>query len=161
MGVDERMSVASLRDARDASTAHLEAVLKVNGASYLRLAHLRDLLHYSDQIELKAGSGIQPQLWLDLAHRVTMEPDAKTYRLSFVGPDKIEVLLETENLVEAKEAAENALALKVVAQTRKAVIDSQKAEWRWMTLLYVWMTGVVTGIAALALYVITMKELPF
>ena len=155
------MSVASLRDARDASTAHLEAVLKVNGASYLRLAHLRDLLDPLDQIELKAGSGIQPQLWLDLAHRVTMEPDAKTYRLSFVGPDKIEVLLETENLVEAKEAAENALALKVVAQTRKAVIDSQKAEWRWMTLLYVWMTGVVTGIAALALYVITMKELPF
>lgn len=161
MGVDERMSVASLRDARDASTVHLEAVLKVNGASYLRLAHLRDLLGPTDQIELKAGEGIQPQLWLDLAHRLTMQPDAKTYHLDYVGTDKIDVLLETESLAEAQKAAEKVLALQVVEQARKAVGDSEKASRRWITLLYVWLTGVVTGFAALALYAITMKELPF
>jgi hypothetical protein len=157
LGVDERMSVASLRSARDASTAHLEAILKVNGASYLRLAHVHDLLGSSEQIELKAGPGVEPQLWLDLAHRLTMEPDAKTYRLSYVGNDKIEVLLETESVPEAKLAAEKVLALKVVGQARKTVEDSQKAEWRWMTLLYVWLTGVITGMAALGLYVITLK----
>jgi soluble cytochrome b562 len=161
VGVEERMSVASLRDARDASTAHLEAVLKIDGASYLRLAHLRDQLDFSDQVDLKAGAGVQPQLWLDLAHRMTMEPDAKTYRLSYHGVDRIEVLLETTNLAEAKAAAEKVLAIRVVGQARLSVQAAQKAEWRWLTLLYVWMTGVVTGFAALALYVIIMKKLPF
>jgi soluble cytochrome b562 len=161
VGVEERMSVASLRDARDASTAHLEAVLKIDGASYLRLAHLRDQLDFSDQVDLKAGAGVQPQLWLDLAHRMTMEPDAKTYRLSYHGVDRIEVLLETTNLAEAKAAAEKVLAMRVVGQARLSVQAAQKAEWRWLTLLYVWMTGVVTGFAALALYVIIMKKLPF
>jgi soluble cytochrome b562 len=127
VGVEERMSVASLRDARDASTAHLEAVLKIDGASYLRLAHLRDQLDFSDQVDLKAGAGVQPQLWLDLAHRMTMEPDAKTYRLSYHGVDRIEVLLETTNLAEAKAAAEKVLAIRVVspsgAKSRMALAD--------------------------------------
>jgi hypothetical protein len=161
VGLEERMSVASLRDARDASTAHLEAVLKVDGASYLRLSHLRTQLGPSDQLDLKSAAGVQPQLWLDLAHRLTMEPDAKTYRLSYHGVDRIDVLLETQNLEEAKEAAEKVLAQRVVNAARFSVEAAQKAEWRGLTLLYVWMTGLVTGFAALALYVIIMKKLPF
>jgi hypothetical protein len=161
LGLDEKMSTATLRDARDASTAHLEAVLKVNGASYLRLAHLRDQLDVQDDIELKAGDGVQPQLWLDMAHRFTMEPDAKTYRLAYHGASKIEVLLETDQLESAVSAAKAVLAHKAVRELRGSSEPSQTVEWQWMTLLYVWMTGVITGFAALSLYAIYMKKLLF
>jgi hypothetical protein len=161
LGLDEKMSTATLRDARDASTAHLEAVLKVSGASYLRLAHLRDQLAAHDSIELKSGDGVQPQLWLDLAHRFTMEPDAKTYRLAYHGADKIEVLLETDQMESAVSAAKAVLAHKVVRERRRSSEPSQTDDWHWMTLLYVWMTGVITGFAALSLYAIYMKKLLF
>lgn len=155
------MSAATLRDARDASTAHLEAVLKVNGASYLRLAHLRDQLGAHDGIELKSDDGVQPQLWLDMAHRFTMEPDAKTYRLAHHGAEKIEVLHETAELKSAVSAGQAVLAHRAVTELRRSSDSSRTADWQWMTLIYVWMTGVITGFAALSIYAIYMKKLLF
>ncbi len=155
------MSAAALRHARDASTAHLEAVLKVDGARYLRLAYLRDKLGKDSGVELKSGPGMQSQLWLDLAHRVTMEPHAKTYRLSRIGVDTIDVMLETESLDEALVAARVVLAHRSVEVARAPADVEKSMESQWITMLYVWLTGVVTGIAVLALYIIHMKKLPF
>lgn len=160
MGLEQQISAGDLRNARDASSAHLEAVLKVDGASYLRLAHLRDQLGPSDHIDLKSAAGVQPQLWLDLAHRFTMEPDAKTYRLSHHGIDRIDVLLETSALNEAVKAGHKVQALNKVRHIRSDRDEAASAHQRWMTMLYVWMTGFVTGVALLATYLIYMKQLP-
>lgn len=161
MGIDEKISAETLRQARDASSAHLEALLKVNGAGYLRLAHLRDLVGTVDWPDLKTDVGMPPQLWLDLAHCITMEPDAKTYRLSYHDKHKIDVLLESEDLQTVVAAVKNVQAHQFVGMTRRAGSGPQKTEWQWLTLMYVWMTGVITGIAALAIYSIIMKSLPF
>jgi hypothetical protein len=161
LGLEEQISAEALRNARDASSAHLEAVLKVDGASYLRLAHLRDVLGPSEKTELKSAPGVRPQLWLDMAHRLTMEPDAKTYRLAHHGVDKIDVLLETEQLDEAVAAARNVLAHHKVEQLRRAPTAAAAAQRQWITMLYVWLTGFVTGVALLAIYLIYMKKLPF
>jgi hypothetical protein len=161
LGLEQQIGAEALRNARDATSAHLEAVLKVDGASYLRLAHLRDLLGPSDQLDLKSSPGVQPQLWLDFAHRFTMEPHAKTYRLTHHGVDRIDVLLETEVLSEAVQAARKVEAQNKVRHIRGERDATAIAHQRWLTMLYVWMTGFVTGLAVLAIYVIYMKKLPF
>lgn len=161
LGLEEQISAEALRNARDASSAHLEAVLKVDGASFLRLAHLRDVLGTSDQIDLKSAPGVQPQLWLDVAHRLTMEPDAKTYHLSHHGADRIDVLLETEQLEEAVNAARKVLAHNKVDHIRRTRDTTATAHRQWMTMLYIWLTGFVTGVSLLAICLIYLKELFF
>jgi hypothetical protein len=152
-----------LRRARDAEFAHLAAVLKVHGAAHLRLAHLRDAL--IGDLELKANAGEEPQLWLDVAHRVTMEPDAKTYCLKFVGSHSIDALLQTERFEEARMAAQNVLDHQTVQLARASARPVQPGEvpelWSKATLFYVWFTGLVTGAAALAMISIYLKKLPF
>ena len=165
MSLEARVAADGLRKARDAETAHLEAVLKVNGAKYLRLAHLRDLLSPLGSIELKAEMGDEPQLWLDLSHRVTMDPDAKTYHLAYIAPNQINTLLQTGNLEEAVKAAENVIAHHAVNVERAGgqhqVRMPASPAWRHATLVYVWLTGVITGGAALAMYLIYLKKMVF
>jgi hypothetical protein len=169
LGVELPRIQDDVRLARDAESAHLEAGLKIDGAKYLRLARLRDILgergfHQSEYFELKAALGNAPQLWLDLRQCVTMEPDAGTYRLAVHGADTITTSLETNSLDEIVAACSKQLAHGVLQQSRTApilphgdsVITSDSA-----TLIYVWFTGVVTGIAALTLYAILMKRLLF
>lgn len=157
----------TLRHARDAEALHLDAVLKVNGAKALRLTHLVELLRQSqsndaEDLELKVRQGEDPHIWLDLSHRITMEPDAKTYRLSALSTDKVDVLLETENLDTLMVAAQRVLSH---GKVRRAwgmgeSVPSSKV-WSLTTLVYVWATGFVAGAAGLALLSIYMKKLPF
>lgn len=157
----------SLRHARDAEAAHLDAVLKVNGAKALRLSHLVQLLRQvqasgAQDIELKVSPGEEPHVWLDLSHRITMEPDAKTYRLSALSADNVDVLLETENLQDLLQHAQKVLAHGRVKQAWNAMESSQVAKvWSLATLVYVWATGVVAGAAGLALLSIYMKNILF
>ena len=157
----------TLRHARDAEVMHLEAALKVNGAKSLRLSRVVQSLRQSQRsdaadIELKLNPGDEPQVWLDLSHRITMEPDAKTYRLMALSTDKIDMLLETENLDVLLAAAQRVLAHAKVRQAwTTGESDSTGRIWSLTTLIYVWATGFIAGAAGLALLFIYMKKLPF
>jgi hypothetical protein len=153
----------SLRRARDAEAAHLDAVLKVNGAKALRLSLVAERLRQSGapEVELQANVGEEPQIWLDMSHRITMEPDTRTYRLSEYSTGKIEVLLETESSDEMLIAAQRVLSHSIIRQAWKAPESSQGARtWRLATLVYVWATGFIAGAAGLALLSIYLKQMP-
>lgn len=169
LGVELPRIQDDVRHARDAESAHLEAALKIDGAKYLRLARLHEVLRergFNDveHFELKMIPGTEPQLWLGLSHCVTMEPDSGTYRLSSHGVDKIETALETTSLDEITAATAKLLAQGIVRKSRAAPAAIQNDNItvsNHATLVYVWLTGVVTGVAALTLYAIIMKRLPF
>jgi hypothetical protein len=156
-----------LRHARDAEASHLDAVLKVNGAKALRLSHALQMLRKEngsdvDGVELKLNMGEEPQIWLDLSHRVTMEPDPKTYRLSALSPHQIDVLLETEDLQTLLDAAERVLAHRKVRRAW-GLVESKPSPnaWNVAALVYVWVMGLVTGAAGLSVIAIYMKKLIF
>jgi hypothetical protein len=154
----------SLRHARDAEAAHLDAVLKVNGAKALRLLAVAERLKQAGatDVELNAKVGEDPQIWLDMSHRITMEPDTKTYRLSEFSTGKIEMLLETENQDEMLTAARRVLSHGKIRQAWKSPeSDRGSKAWRLATLVYVWATGFIAGAAGLALLSIYLKKLPF
>jgi hypothetical protein len=160
----------ALRAARDREAAHVEARLRLDGAKVLRLAHLAEELRQSkrvsplvlEDVELKAALGDEPQLWLDLQHTVSMQPDSSTYRLNAYGTDKIDLLLETESLIKISGACERVL---VQADVRRLWQESGKrnadSHYSFTTLLYVWGTGFVAGGALLALLSIYLKKIPF
>lgn len=159
-----------VRQARDAESAHLEAALKIHGAKVLRLARLKDVLRergFDEQtgFELRVIPGEEPLLWLDLRHCVVMQPDAGTYRLALHGIDKIDVALETASLDETVAACTKVLAHSLVRSHRSEPTPALQHDLivsiNNTTLLYVWLTGVITGIAALLLYGILLKKLPF
>jgi hypothetical protein len=157
----------SERQARNAEVAHLDAVLKVNGAKALRLSHLVETLRtqqpeLAKNIELKLAVGDEPQVWLDMAHRITMEPNTRTYRLAEMSSDKIDVALETENLDEALLAAQRVLTHGKVRRGWDSGESAGNAKlWSVATLVYVWATGFVAGAAALALIAIYLKKFGF
>jgi hypothetical protein len=156
-----------LRQARDAEAAHLDAVLKVNGAKALRLSHALQVLRKEngsdvDGVELKLNMGEEPQIWLDLSHRITMEPDPKTYRLSALSTQHVDVLLETEDLQTLLDAAERVLAHRKVRRAW-GLVESKTSPnaWNVAALVYVWVMGLVTGAAGLSLIAIYMKKMIF
>ena len=165
LGVELLRVRDELRQARDSETAHLEAILKDEGPKALRLARLRDILRErsnSDSLDLQSMAGLEPRLWLDLSTCIVMRPDAGTYQLSVHGRDRIEILLQTGNLDEVVAECGRRLAHGRVAASRQPInTDSVVTQAKPTLLVYVWMTGVVTGIAVLALCAILLKKLPF
>jgi hypothetical protein len=169
LGVELPRIQDDVRHARDAESAHLEAALKIDGAKYLRLARLRDVLRERgfndvDHFELRMMPGTEPQLWLGLSHCVTMEPNSGTYRMSIHGVDKIETALETTSLDEIVASSAKLLAQGIVRKFRVAPVATQNdaaTSTNHTTLVYVWLTGVITGVVALTLYALIMKRLPF
>jgi hypothetical protein len=163
LGVEQQDWTEDFRLARRASAVHLDAVLKVDGAKALRLAHLRDQLpgDADGTIELQIEPGTEPLLWLDASHHISMAPDAKTYRLSFVGENRLDVLHETESPDEALSAARNVLAHAVFRRsqfgTSPAFPGQSPYSWGLPVLVYVWFTGIVTGMAGLALWSIYLN----
>jgi hypothetical protein len=163
LGVEDKSWAERLRNARDANAAHLDAVLHVNGARYLRLSHLQQLLTAAGQtpnLELQADLGAEPTLWLDYSHRVRMEPDSKTFRLSFMGATP-QTLLETEDVNAMREASQNVLAHAALNRTPTIAAGAETAKvvpmWSFGTLGYVWLTGVITGAALWAMASIYLK----
>jgi hypothetical protein len=159
-----------VRAARDAETAHLDAVLKVDGMRYLRLAHVRNLLLEAapDQaaaLEIRADPGTAPQLWLDVAHRLVLADDGETFQLHHLGAQAVETLLATTDAKAAVEAGLKVLAHQAVLTARRQGAASTGrgtgGGWPLATLMYVWLTGAITGIAALTLLSIYRKNLPF
>jgi hypothetical protein len=168
LGIDMQNRAESLRRARDAETAHLEAALRIDGAKVLRLLALRDTLlavQPDAEIELKSGLGEEPHLWLDLHHRITMAPDNSTFRLQHIGVNDISILLETVDARSMADEAQRLIAHRIVLADRAsnpvAGQPFNDGAWRLATLVYVWMTGVITGFAALALVAIYMKKIVF
>jgi hypothetical protein len=161
VGLDRQQDGELVRQARDAETAHLDAVLKTHGAAYLRLARLSDTLQgkLEGKPELRALPGEAPALWLDVSHAVTMEPDAKTFRITRHGVTDMQVLLETTEQSGVTDMAQKLLAH---AQVRAARLSTlQQHGWSFATLFYVWLTGIVTGAAGLALYLIYLRKIQF
>lgn len=165
LGAEVRHSADDLQRIRDAETAHLDAVLKIDGAKYLRLARMREellpLVPDGGMLDLRSFPGDEPQLWLDISHRVTMQPDPKTYRISQYGADAVSVLLETEARDAALAFAGNVLRHRELLNVRRSTLALQRFDgtpfWSKATLVYVWMTGIVTGIAASALVGLMLK----
>ncbi len=155
-----------LRRARDAESAHLEASLKIQGAKSLRLQQLRDILRErgfanAPDLELNTIPGEEPQLWLSLSHCVVMQPDASTYRLMLHGQNQIETIIETMNVSDTVANCVRVMAHAEVSAARNPAVVEISPLWNQATLIYVWMTGVVTGVAALTLYAILLKKLLF
>jgi hypothetical protein len=172
LGLEQRIYSEDVRRARDAETAHLEAVLKVNGGRVLRLAELEDQLRRDNSLnadalrglELKTDVGEEPSLWLDLGHRVQIFGEGRSYRISRVKPEAIETVLETDSKIGVLAAAQRILAHGYVRDVRTGTpTTSPPAEriWGSATMFYIWLTGVVTGIAVLSLAAIYLKKLPF
>jgi hypothetical protein len=161
VGREQRQQDDMIARARNAETAHLEAVLKVNGAKALRLAHLADRIMAHGNVSFSAAPGTEPQIWLGVTHRILMEPDASTYRLTRHGTEQIETILETSDLDAMVVSAQLVLAHLQVRDERAVASNASKPVFRGATLFYVWLTGVVTGGAALALYLIYLKRITF
>jgi hypothetical protein len=161
VGLEQRQTDDTIKRARDAETAHLEAVLKVNGAKALRLAHLADRIKAHGSVNFSAQPGSDPQIWLGVTHRIVMEPDAATYRLTRHGTNQIETIVETQDLEAMLVSAQLILAHEQVREARGASGNVKPSVFRTATLFYVWLTGLVTGAAALALYLIYLKKITF
>jgi hypothetical protein len=165
LGAELAITSETLRKARDAEAAHLDAVLKIDGAKALRLSYLLEQLRISfkdeaSDLELKTDAGVEPQVWLDLSHRITMEPDAKTYRLSVLSEGKIDIQLETHKLDDMLFAAQKVFAHSKVRKAWTSADSTRTTKlWGLATLIYVWLTGVIAGIAGVALISIYMKKL--
>jgi hypothetical protein len=156
LGIEETSWSEHLRTARNAQAAHLDALLRVNGPRYLRLQHLHENLKANgkaDHIELNTDLGTEPTLWLDMAHRVRMEPDAKTYRLVHMG-ETMQTLLETQDVHAMQNASATVLAHAEVKRAAKPEMAKNTSYLSFATLGYVWLTGVITGAALWALAVI-------
>jgi hypothetical protein len=170
LAIEQREWDSMVRSARDAESAHLEAVLKVDGARYLRLAHLRLRLAEAvparkDMLDLRAEPGDAPQLWLDAAHRVMVPDNARSYRLEHVGAQAMQPLFESADIEQAVQACTKVLAHAEIQEQRRAaspLAPSRVAtSWPLATLLYVWLTGAITGIAAWILLSIYWKKFDF
>jgi hypothetical protein len=165
LGVELLRVRDEIRRARDSETAHLEAILKDEGPKALRLTRLRDMLRdrgYGEDLDLQNLVGLEPRLWLDLSTCVVMRPDAGTYQLSVHGPDRIETILQTENLDDMVVECSRRLAHGRVADSRLPIGKNPTlAPFAPTTLIYVWTTGLVTGLAVFALCAILLKKLPF
>jgi hypothetical protein len=165
LGVELLRVRDELRQARDSETAHLEAILKDEGPKALRLARLRDILRErgnSESLDLQSMAGLEPRLWLDLGTCVVMRPDAGTYQLSVHGRDSIETILQTANLDEVVAECSRHLAHRQVAASRQPTnTDLALAQASPTTLIYIWMTGVFTGVAIFAICAIFLKKMPF
>ena len=165
LGVELLRVRDELRQARDSETAHLEAILKDEGPKALRLARLHDILRErsnSDSLDLQSMAGLEPRLWLDLRTCVVMRPDAGTYLLSVHGRDRIETVLQTENLDEVVAECSRRLAHRQVTASRQPInTDLALAQASPTTLIYIWMTGVFTGVAIFAICAILLKKMPF
>ncbi len=165
MAAELAITSDALRSARESEAAHLEAVLKVHGAKALRLAQLAEIVKSrpdveSTDVDLKLDAGSEPHVWLGLSHRITMEPDAKTYRLSVLADGKIEVMQESENVEDMVAAAAQVLAHDEIRKAWRAGESTRGAGvWSVATLIYVWATGFVSGAAGLALIYIYLKKL--
>ena len=88
-----------------------------------------------------------------------MEPDAATYRLTRFGLHDREVLLETSDQAEILTAVQKLDAHTLVLDARHG--NWAGKSWAFATLFYVWLTGIVTGGAVLALYLIYLKKWMF
>lgn len=165
MGVELHRIGEDLRQARDSESAHLEAILKDDGPKALRLARLHDILRErsnAETLDFQAMAGLEPRLWLDLNSCVVMRPDAGTYQLSVHGQDRIETILETENLDEIVAECSRRLArtqVQIARSTQSAVPQVDTASPT--TLVYIWMTGVFTGVAIFAVCAMLLKKMPF
>jgi hypothetical protein len=167
LGVEKLRIADDLRQARDSETAHLEAVLKDSGAKALRLARVKDVLRArglaaGETFDLKIAQGVEPRLWLDLRTSVAMRPDAGTYQLTVHGREKIEVVLETKNLDEiVAECSRHLAHAEVVGARAMSMEELMPAPASQAKLIFVWMLGVFTGVAVLALCAILLKLIHF
>ncbi len=163
MSVKQLQIRDDVRRARDAESAHLQAALRVSGAKSLRLQRLRDVLQdrgvAAESLDLKLAPGEEPALWLNLSHCVTMKPDAANYHLAFHGAKNIENILETSSLDDMVATCSRILAHSRVQAAREQGVDAASPVWDQATLVYVWFTGLVTGVAALTVYAIILKKL--
>jgi hypothetical protein len=175
VGLEVQTFDDALRSARELQSVHLDAVLRLADAKALRLAFLQDkiraaLVNYQDRlpfVELKREKGAEPELWLDLVHKVTMQPDAGTYRLTAYRDDSLEVVSETADSALMLDTSLRHMAHEVVRNMRNrgalpVVAEANTiAGWSATTLVYVWLTGFVVGAAALALLFIYLKNIRF
>jgi hypothetical protein len=163
LGVEKLRIADDLRQARDSETAHLEAILKDAGAKALRLARISDILRArglasGHGFDLQIAQGTEPRLWLELKTSVAMRPDAGTYQLSVHGRDRIDVVMETKNLDEMVSECSRHLAHAGVLAARQTEGQEPKPGGSGQAMLiYVWMMGVITGVAVLALCAILLK----
>lgn len=175
MGLNIQGFDEALRNARNAEFAHLEAILKQADSKVLRLADLQDKIrvglgrHAENMgfLELKHAAGDEPQLWLDLVHAVSMEPDATTFRLSRYHLNERETLFESQTVADIAAQSLRHMAHEVIKDARFAAAHTGKpdektiAGWSAITLLYVWLTGFVVGVAVLTLLSIYLKNINF
>lgn len=160
---------ATLRQARAADAAHLEAVHAISDAASLRLQMLKDELagivaaapEAREAFELALAPGDTPRLWIDLITSVVMEPDPKTYRLMRDGHG----VFETADRAEMVQQVKLAMAHGIIARTRRAaglgLRNGIGAGYPAVALIAAGLGGFALGALALAVSGIYLKMFNF
>jgi hypothetical protein len=118
----------AIREARLAEAAHFDAVMALRDAKTIRLKIVEEEL--AEVIAASPGPiqrfsptlvpGDPPRLWIDLVTAVVMEPDPRTYRLTFDAQSGREILLETTDRAELLARLKQVIAHQIVARARTA-----------------------------------------
>ena len=152
----------SLRKARLAEAARLDALQNVGDARGLRLAALRESLlpHLKGHPlaegfnELMLQPGDTPRLWIDLISSVVVEPDTRNYRLQQERDGRRDVLNETDDLHDMSQAVLRYIAHRVIAREKAAATQTipsgdSGAGYNLGEMVYVWFTGAALGVLAM------------
>ena len=160
---------STLRQARAADAAHLEAVHAISDAASLRLQMLKDELagivaaapQAREAFELALAPGDTPRLWIDLITSVVMEPDPKTYRLLRDGHG----VFETADRAEMVQQVKLAMAHGIIARKRRAAVrgltDGASERYSAVALAVAGVGGFALGALALASAAIYLKMFIF
>lgn len=162
-----------LKEARLAEAVHLDAMLKVQTAGSLRLADLRDRLLRAladhpeprDLLDLRFVQGEAPRLWVDLISYVTMGADGRTFRLHQDGEDRQRTVFQTQDMDEMEQQVLRFIAYRIIQKEKlvaRGVPMQAPAQapggYGLAAVVYIWLTGVATGAALLAIAFIFLKR---
>lgn len=162
----EETLLQALQDARAKESARLEAMFNVQDLRTLRLMNLHDLIEpelAQDALtkalfNLNLEPGETPRLWLGLTSSIVMEPDPKTYRLVNMTEAARETLFETTDMLAMKGFALRHMAFQIIEQRRKPSRRVTQPRNSIFPLAFMWLTGVVCGIAGLTVCDLLIKR---
>ncbi len=165
----------ALRKARLAEAAHFDAASDIRDAKSLRLHVLLDELrpHLAGAagrgdgfIDPLVVPGEPPRLWIDMVAYVLMEPDPRTYRFQRDTAGGHEILLETHDRGEMRDAIIAYSAHRLVERERQFAVDTRTRPttgkaYGGAALFLAWLAGFCFGVLALFALGVWLAKSPF
>lgn len=164
-GFDEALASARLAEA-----AHLDALVRAQDASALRLDLVRGRLleRLPEDSALRKSMAMRlppehaPRLFLDLVHSIALGADGRSLLLERDHDESRELLFSTFDADAMANEVLRRVAHQAIHSARAGLTpDSTGDKASWGQLLYVWLTGLTTGVALLTAVLIYMEKLKF